>query len=54
MLTFQSYRDITKAVRFFQRAIDSYEEGLKAYPKSFDLAYNKWVTTIFAVTHLVQ
>lgn len=33
--------DAAKATRFFNRAIDMYNEGLKRYPKSFDLAYNK-------------
>ncbi|PSN63190.1 hypothetical protein BS50DRAFT_648668 [Corynespora cassiicola Philippines] len=33
--------DAAKAARFFNRAIDMYNEGLKQYPKSFDLAYNK-------------
>ncbi|KAF1913643.1 hypothetical protein BDU57DRAFT_541044 [Ampelomyces quisqualis] len=33
--------DAAKATRFFNRAIDMYNEGLKRYPRSFDLAYNK-------------
>lgn len=33
--------DAAKASRFFNRAIDTYSEGLKRYPRSFDLAYNK-------------
>ncbi|KAH7405850.1 hypothetical protein DE146DRAFT_744135 [Phaeosphaeria sp. MPI-PUGE-AT-0046c] len=33
--------DAAKATRFFNRAIDTYNEGLKRYPASFDLAYNK-------------
>lgn len=36
--------DAAKATRFFQRAIDMYREGLKRYPESFDLAYNKQVS----------
>jgi tetratricopeptide (TPR) repeat protein len=28
-------------LRFYQRAIATYDEGLKKFPKSFDLAYNK-------------
>ena len=28
-------------MRFYQRAITTYDDGLKKYPKSFDLAYNK-------------
>ncbi|KAH7078292.1 hypothetical protein FB567DRAFT_132036 [Paraphoma chrysanthemicola] len=33
--------DAAKATRFFNRAIEMYNEGLKRYPTSFDLAYNK-------------
>ncbi|KAI8938052.1 hypothetical protein NX059_005724 [Plenodomus lindquistii] len=33
--------DAAKATRFFNRAIDMYNEGLKRFPQSFDLAYNK-------------
>jgi hypothetical protein len=33
--------DAGKSTRFFNRAIDTYNEGLKRYPRSFDLAYNK-------------
>ncbi|KAL5117747.1 hypothetical protein ACEQ8H_004357 [Pleosporales sp. CAS-2024a] len=33
--------DAAKATRFFHRAIDTYNEGLRRYPRSFDLAYNK-------------
>ncbi|RMZ72274.1 tetratricopeptide-like helical [Pyrenophora seminiperda CCB06] len=33
--------DAVKAARFFNRAIEAYNEGLKRYPQSFDLAYNK-------------
>lgn len=33
--------DAAKAMRFFKRAIDTYSEGLRRYPQSFDLAYNK-------------
>ncbi|KAF1841664.1 uncharacterized protein K460DRAFT_171029 [Cucurbitaria berberidis CBS 394.84] len=33
--------DAAKATRFFNRAIDMYNQGLKRYPRSFDLAYNK-------------
>lgn len=35
--------DAAKSTRFFVRAIDEYEKGLRAFPQSFDLAYNKWV-----------
>ncbi|KAF3045532.1 hypothetical protein E8E12_009319 [Didymella heteroderae] len=33
--------DAAKATRFFNRAIDTYNEGLRRHPQSFDLAYNK-------------
>ncbi|CRG86652.1 hypothetical protein PISL3812_03662 [Talaromyces islandicus] len=33
--------DPVKAMRFFMRAIEIYDNGLKKYPQSFDLAYNK-------------
>ncbi|KAH8747710.1 hypothetical protein BGZ57DRAFT_916578 [Hyaloscypha finlandica] len=33
--------DAAKSTRFFVRAIDCYEEALKKFPHSFDLAYNK-------------
>ena len=33
--------DAAKATRFFNRAIDTYNDGLKRFPRSFDLAYNK-------------
>ncbi|KAK8070468.1 hypothetical protein PG997_010671 [Apiospora hydei] len=33
--------DAAKSMRFFQRAIDTYDQGLKAFPKDLDLAYNK-------------
>ncbi|XP_014559212.1 hypothetical protein COCVIDRAFT_92266 [Bipolaris victoriae FI3] len=33
--------DAAKAARFFNRAIDIYNEGLRLHPQSFDLAYNK-------------
>jgi hypothetical protein len=36
--------DAAKATRFFNRAIDTYNEGLRRYPRSFDLAYNKSVS----------
>ena len=35
--------DAAKATRFFKRAIDTYNEGLRKHPQSFDLAYNKLV-----------
>ncbi|OXV11022.1 hypothetical protein Egran_01219 [Elaphomyces granulatus] len=33
--------DAVKAMRFFMRAIEIYDNGLDKYPGSFDLAYNK-------------
>jgi hypothetical protein len=33
--------DAVKAMRFFMRAIEIYDNGLEKYPGSFDLAYNK-------------
>ncbi|KAK8093063.1 uncharacterized protein PG998_012684 [Apiospora kogelbergensis] len=33
--------DAAKSMRFFQRAIDTYDQGLKAFPQDLDLAYNK-------------
>ena len=41
--------DAAKAVRFFNRAIDTYNDGLKRYPQSFDLAYNKCVAQILNI-----
>lgn len=38
--------DAAKATRFFNRAIDAYNEGLKKHPQSFDLAYNKSVSIL--------
>lgn len=46
--------DAAKATRFFNRAIDTYTEGLKRYPQSFDLAYNKCATlNTFLKSHLL-
>jgi hypothetical protein len=39
--------DVEKCVRFLNRAFEAYNEGLKHYPQSFDLAYNKYVAYIF-------
>ncbi|KAF9885613.1 hypothetical protein FE257_012704 [Aspergillus nanangensis] len=33
--------DAAKSMRFFMRAIATYDEGLKKFPQAFDLAYNK-------------
>lgn len=33
--------DAAKSMRFFQRAIEVYEQGLQVSPNSLDLVYNK-------------
>lgn len=33
--------DAAKSMRFFQRAVDIYDQGLQKFPQSVDLAYNK-------------
>lgn len=33
--------DAVKSLRFFVRAIDTYDMGLRKFPRSFDLSYNK-------------
>ncbi|KAI9849660.1 MAG: hypothetical protein M1837_002785 [Sclerophora amabilis] len=33
--------DAVKSTRFFRRAIDNYDEALRRFPDSFDVAYNK-------------
>lgn len=35
--------DAAKSLRFFMRAITTYDQGLSKHPASFDLAYNKYV-----------
>lgn len=35
--------DAAKSLRFFMRAMASYDEGLARFPTAFDLAYNKYV-----------
>ena len=45
--------DATKSMRFFQRAISVYEEGLQRYPHSLDLAYNKARVQFEMATHPV-
>jgi hypothetical protein len=34
-------------MRFFTKAMEIYETGLRKFPDSFDLAYNKLVTFPF-------
>ena len=45
--------DAVKSMRFFQRAIDVYEEGLRRYPHNLDLAYNKARVQFEVATHPV-
>lgn len=33
--------DAAKSLRFFRRAVHAYDAGLRKYPRSFDLSYNK-------------
>jgi hypothetical protein len=42
--------DSAKSYRFFQRAIETYDDGLKKHPGSFDLAYNK---SIYSISKLI-
>ncbi|KAI4594906.1 hypothetical protein KJ359_007429 [Pestalotiopsis sp. 9143b] len=43
--------DAVKSMRFFQRAIETYDQGLKAFPSSSDLAYNKARVLLEVATH---
>ena len=43
--------DPVKSMRFFQRAIDVYQEGLDRFPQSADLAYNKARVQYEVATH---
>jgi len=43
--------DAAKSLRFFQRAINTYDEGLERFPQSFDLAYNKARVQYEVATH---
>lgn len=43
--------DSAKSMRFFQRAIDVYDQGLQKFPRSFDLAYNKARVQLEIATH---
>ncbi|KAI1389251.1 uncharacterized protein F4822DRAFT_194449 [Hypoxylon trugodes] len=45
--------DATKSMRFFQRAIDVYDQGLRKFPQSIDLAYNKARVQLEIATHPV-
>lgn len=43
--------DPVKSLRFFDRAIVTYDEGLRKFPNSFDLAYNKARVQYEVATH---
>lgn len=43
--------DPAKSMRFFQRAIERYDEGLRKFPQSLDLAYNKARAQYEVATH---
>ncbi|KAI1408391.1 hypothetical protein F5Y13DRAFT_111809 [Hypoxylon sp. FL1857] len=43
--------DAVKSMRFFQRAVDVYEQGLQKFPQSIDLAYNKARVQLEIATH---
>jgi len=45
--------DAAKSMRFFQRAIEVYEQGLQVSPNSLDLAYNKARVQLEICTHPV-
>ena len=43
--------DATKSLRFFGRAVETYDQGLQLFPNSLDLAYNKARVQFEIVTH---
>ncbi|XXH03249.1 Plasma membrane low glucose sensor [Hypoxylon texense] len=43
--------DAAKSMRFFQRAVDVYAQGLAKFPQSIDLAYNKARVQLEIATH---
>jgi len=43
--------DAAKSLRFFMRAITTYDQGLGKHPMSFDLAYNKYVFILIIDLH---
>ncbi|KAI0007862.1 hypothetical protein F4779DRAFT_590003 [Xylariaceae sp. FL0662B] len=45
--------DAAKSMRFFQRAIDVYGQGLQRFPQNIDLAYNKARVQLEIATHPV-
>lgn len=40
-----------KSLRFFGRAVETYDQGLRSFPRSLDLAYNKARVQLEIVTH---
>ncbi|KAI1204407.1 uncharacterized protein F4807DRAFT_472013 [Annulohypoxylon truncatum] len=43
--------DAAKSMRFFQRAVDVYDQGLQKFPQNADLAYNKARVQLEMATH---
>ncbi|KIW83273.1 hypothetical protein Z517_02518 [Fonsecaea pedrosoi CBS 271.37] len=43
--------DAVKSMRFFLRAVETYDQGLRSYPNSIDLAYNKARVLLEIATH---
>ncbi|XDG04674.1 hypothetical protein ABKA04_004289 [Annulohypoxylon sp. FPYF3050] len=43
--------DAAKSMRFFQRAVDVYDQGLQKFPQNADLAYNKARVQLEIATH---
>ncbi|KAL7623589.1 hypothetical protein AAE478_007272 [Parahypoxylon ruwenzoriense] len=43
--------DAAKSVRFFHRAVEMYNQGLRKFPQSIDLAYNKARVQLDLATH---
>jgi hypothetical protein len=41
--------DAAKSMRFFTRAIDMYDRGLQRHPTNPDLAYNKFVLSLYSL-----
>lgn len=41
-------------MRFFMRAIEMYDTGLKLHPTSFDLAYNKYVILFMDMVQILS
>ncbi|KEF60114.1 uncharacterized protein A1O9_04964 [Exophiala aquamarina CBS 119918] len=43
--------DAVKSMRFFTRAVETYDQGLRKFPSSLDLAYNKARVLLEVATH---